>query len=646
MALSGEQRKSRNIFQRATQALRYGRDLELIEEYQVGEIKSHHGVYIMAGAAVVGDIEAPKVIVGGLVYGYIQADEVIIEDGGVVWGDIYTAAFQLEQGGKLNGWVSGWVSSPEDVPLDTSPSTNGSGDESHVYLPPELEALVPDIGLLEEEEKARSERAAIWRQLQNEAAVAIMARLELEKSFGSRVDEVAGESLSESSRLRDEVSIFREERSAMQGHIEKLEETLSDEIDKFETKSAELDAVRSLLVDKDAALNELQKVFEQQSLRTTTYETTRHNLESKLAQETEKNEELVERVANLESALQGSLQHTAEQEEALIRWQELAEVTEDKASGLEDELAALLLQVKESNQVVDLLRSQRDKLEAEWETASKDLMEVAQDRAIIKADLDNKTKRLAELEKERAKLQESLDVLQQRYESQPPEYEQMVEKVEMITANNSDLKERAQHAEREAMEYQEQWLWTKASLDTTCSDLDTVRATLKEHELHIEALEGKITEQEGVVENWKNSVGRMTNLLYEAEKKAQTLKLAAAQAKAAPVESEEKSALQSEVRQQQAQIEAYEAEVSHIHEEIERQSQILADMRATLVEREISLDKSRQTADQQAAQLEHIKRMATKRIRALEADLVSTKQKLTDLSVWLERKKRREGNNS
>jgi hypothetical protein len=138
----------------------------------------------------------------------------------------------------------------------------------------------------------------------------------------------------------------------------------------------------------------------------------------------------------------------------------------------------------------------------------------------------------------------------------------------------------------------------------------------------------------------------MTNLLYEAEKKAQTLKLAAAQAKAAPVESEEKSALQSEVRQQQAQIEAYEAEVSHIHEEIERQSQILADMRATLVEREIALNKSRQTADQQAAQLEHIKRMATKRIRALEADLVSTKQKLTDLSVWLERKKRREGNNS
>lgn len=640
MALSGEQRKSRNILQRASQVLRYGRDLELIEEYQVGEVKSHHGLYILPGAAVVGDIEAPKVIVAGLVYGYIRADEVTIEQGGKVWGDIYSAAFQLDQGGKLNGWVC----SPEEVPLDTTPSTNGLGDVRHVTLPPELEALVSSVISIEEEEKARAERVEIWRQLQNEAAVAIMARLELEKSFGSRVDEVAGESLTESSRLRDEVSIFREERSAMQGHIEKLEEQLSDQIDRFDTKSAELEAVRFLLDDKDASLKELQKVFEQQSLKTTTFETTRRNLEAKLAKETEKNEELVERVANLESALQGSLQHTAEQEEALIRWQELAEVTEEKASGLEDELAALMLQVKESNQVVDLLRSQRDKLEVEWQQANKDLMEIAQDRAFIKADLDKKTTRLAELEKERNKLHESLEVLQQRFETQPPEYEQMVEKVEMIAANNADLKDKLHQAERESQEYYEQWLWTKASLDTTCSELDLIRAMLKQHEQHIEKLEAKIIEQEGVVEDWKNSVGRMTNLLFEAQKKAQALEDAVGQAKTAHFDNEEKADLQSEVRRQQVQIEAYETEVTHIHEEIERQSKNLAEMRATLIEREIALEQSRQTAGQQAAQLEHIKRMATKRIRALESELATTKQKLTDLSVWLERRKRREEN--
>ncbi len=76
--------------------------------------------------------------------------------------------------------------------------------------------------------------------------------------------------------------------------------------------------MRSLLDDRNSALEELQAVFEQQSLKTTNYETTRQELEKRISQAIMRKEELEERNANLESALQGSLQHTAEQEEALI----------------------------------------------------------------------------------------------------------------------------------------------------------------------------------------------------------------------------------------------------------------------------------------------------------------------------------------
>jgi chromosome segregation ATPase len=550
---------------------------------------------------------------------------------------VFTAAFYLEEGGKVHGWIS----SPDETTITDTPGANGLENNDYLTLPDELEALVPDLTSLANDEEERAGRVAIWRQLQAEATVAIMARLELEKSFGSRVDEVAGESLTESSRLRDEVSIFREERSALQEQIEVLEDQLLAGAERFETKSAELAAVRSLLDDKDTALEALQAVFEQQNLKTTSHESARQDLEAKLTRKTEQNEELVERVANLESALQGSLQHTAEQEEALIRWQELAEITEAKAATLGDELEAFKLQLKESSQVVDMLRTQRDKLEKEWTKANKDLMEVAQDRAEINVQLKKKSEQLAALEKEQAKLQESFDALQARYESQPPEYERLLEKLELVTANNSDLKDKLKQAEMEAQVYHEQWLWTKASLDTTCSELDDIRQSAGEYEENLRQLQEQIREQEITVENWKNSVGRMTNLLYEAENKAKELEKAADQVRIDAVGDEQKERLEGEIRKQQLQIEAYEAEVTYIHEEIEKQSRHLAEMQATLIEREISLNKSQETAERQAVQLEHVKRMAGKRIRGLEAELAQTQQKLKDLSVWLERRQRR-----
>jgi chromosome segregation ATPase len=278
-------------------------------------------------------------------------------------------------------------------------------------------------------------------------------------------------------------------------------------------------------------------------------------------------------------------------------------------------------------------------LEKEWEKANAELLQVVQDRALLEAKVDKQTEQLELLENEQAFIDE-------RHRSQPPEYDQMLEKLELVSANNDDLKTRLQQAERETQEYLEQWLWTKASLDTTCSELDVLRESVGQSDEKIRQMQEKIAEQEAKVENWKNSVGRMTNLLYEAEEKAKTLEKAFEEVKEKAADSEEKNILQGQVRMQQAQIEAYEAEVNHIQDEIERQSQNLAEMRATLIEREISLNQTKETADRQGAELEHIKRMASKRIRSLEAELAETKHKLKDLSVWLERRNRREEGSS
>ncbi|NIV97076.1 hypothetical protein GWN42_30885, partial [candidate division KSB1 bacterium] len=234
--------------------------------------------------------------------------------------------------------------------------------------------------------------------------------------------------------------------------------------------------------------------------------------------------------------------------EALIRWQELAEVTEEKAAGLEDELAALSLQLKESNQVVEMVRAQRDKLETEWEKTNRELMEMAQEKALLQADLNNKTQQLSALEVEREQLQGSFNALQRRIETQPPEYEQLAEKMELVSANNADLKTRLKQAEKEAQDYHEQWLWTKASLDTTSSELDLLRETADKYDDQIKQLQDKIAEQERTVENWKNSVGRMTNLLYEAEAKAKELEKIAEAARKEAADSEEKEILQGQIR--------------------------------------------------------------------------------------------------
>jgi len=71
-----------------------------------GHIHSQAQVLVARDGAVVGDVDAREVIVGGVVQGSIRADErVEVQAGAAVEGDITTRRILVAEGATLNGLV-------------------------------------------------------------------------------------------------------------------------------------------------------------------------------------------------------------------------------------------------------------------------------------------------------------------------------------------------------------------------------------------------------------------------------------------------------------------------------------------------------------------------------------------------------------
>src|SRR5687768_1638698 len=97
-------RNNRGLLRRAGAALRGQRGWLHVEDYHVGDL--HRETPVRVSGTVAGNILAPKVVVAGLLYGVVAALEVIIEEQGQVWGDVYAHSIRLEGGGKVHGWIS------------------------------------------------------------------------------------------------------------------------------------------------------------------------------------------------------------------------------------------------------------------------------------------------------------------------------------------------------------------------------------------------------------------------------------------------------------------------------------------------------------------------------------------------------------
>ncbi|HEX6383849.1 MAG TPA: polymer-forming cytoskeletal protein [Anaerolineae bacterium] len=548
--------------------LRWGQQWLEISGYRVGDVHSEQPVALAPGATLVGNVFAPRVMVAGLLCGAVVTRELRVQEEGQVWGDAFAVSLRIEPGGRIQGWVSSIDEHSYDSLFAEGVLPDSASSPDHFQLPGEIleGSLLPrsDIQL------------ELLHHLQAETAAALAARLELEQSFEKRLSEVAGEAASRVTSLSDQLNSARAELGALKEEIAESQENLRQRNAQIERQTNELTVARGLLTKQNRELESLRQAHKTLELELEQLHGAKAEVDTHLRDRLREIETLSDRVHSLETALQASLQHSAEQEESLIRWQELAEDTEHRAQSLEKELNAANMRVQESSKVIDMLREQRRQAEKEWE------------------------KVMAELESLRG------------HETRPPAAEDggtlneaLAEATDKVASLESELAEAEQ-------EHLEQLLWYKASLETTRVELEQTRQLAIQQQSHLARLQNDLEARQALLEKWKAAMERVRAVQDEREQRLHALQQQLEQ---------EKKARQDLERHTKFQLEAGEAEIGQYIQATEAQGKQLAELRATLVERELQLKQARALVERQAQFIQQMKEATSKRIDRLEAQL-------------------------
>lgn len=566
---------------------------QTITDYHLEDIRTDEPIYIAPGAIVAGDVYAPRVVVAGLVCGFVVSLAVELEAGAEIWGDVYTSQLRLDTAAQLNGWVSTlnkeeyralrqsdaeltlWIANRSDAALNTLP------DELHQNVQDTIAAMPPG-------------RVNVLRRMQLEMGTALMARLEMEQAFEERVQEIAGESLNQTSRLQEQIATLTANQTARMEQINELQTRLQNRETELATEKQKLIEAQALIDQQVGRLEEFEtktQMQEQDILHLRQEITT---LEETLTQMRLQADEAQERTNNLEIALQSSLQRSADLDEALLRWQELAETNEEKARELELQTETAVRQAQEQTNSLALIRDQRDRFEREWEDAQ-DEIEALQ-------------KQVAELTTAVAG-QESLTTQIEALQTQLKRKEQDLNltKQAMVdgTAALAQSKRQIESLEKEREEARKQLQAGQKRLEQLTKELDTAVSRLQQSEKQ----------------------GRELQL---ALRQAQQSKVAPAELKQIQTELAETQAshkqLKDELRTTRHQLDAHEADIEHYQQQLSGQGQQLAELRMELVDKQIYLDKVLAAARKQAGELSQIKKMAGQRIRQLEQELASKRE--------------------
>ena len=162
-------------------------EIYVVNYYHTGDINVQIPVYLAPTASVVGNITAPRVIIAGKLFGVIASDDVLVAQGGHVWGDIYTSEFVVEPEGKSFGWI---------ITLDKGTvELLRSGDLKRSDLPqagryPVYSEFQKEQGIEENQQPIHLEHQRfIYHHFQAELAAAQMARIEIELTFEDRLAE-------------------------------------------------------------------------------------------------------------------------------------------------------------------------------------------------------------------------------------------------------------------------------------------------------------------------------------------------------------------------------------------------------------------------------------------------------------------------
>ncbi|MCA9996914.1 MAG: polymer-forming cytoskeletal protein, partial [Anaerolineales bacterium] len=512
-----------------------------ISGYHAGDIQSEEPVLIKEGATVVGNVFAPQAVVEGLLNGSLIARKTAVSANGQIWGDIYTLSLDMAPGSKVQGWIT-------TLDEDSYPKLHKNGtipEDSAVFLP-----TTDHDGSLEVGSRPSStSQIYALRYLQAEAATAMAARSELEQAFEKRLMEVAGESSAKIHSLHEDLDAARAELNEMRLQLGEAQEGVRSRENRLKRQANELSTTRVLLTERNRELNEQRKTAADQEKLNTALQAAKTRLEQTVLAAQEQLEKTNGRLHSLETAFQANLQHSAEQEESLLRWQELAEVTQKRVAELEGELDGLRLQVVQSNQINEMLREQRHQLEEEWQNALDELETLKEQTAVaapppspedstqllwhktnlraLQQELEQ-TRHIAYThEKELTELQTVLlanqsqteaerDQLEADLERQKKQWEQQLQQVrerndvekQILQASIHDMEARLSQSERQLDTYYDQ-------VRNQGHQLAESRATLVEKDIALDALQQKITQQSQAQELLKQ---RASNYIVDLQK--------------------------------------------------------------------------------------------------------------------------------
>ncbi len=633
-----------------------------ISDYYVGDINSEKPIAILAGATVVGNIFAPKVRVNGLLYGTAVSHKIIVESEGMVWSNVYSISLQVDAGGTIQGFISNIDENTFDLLCSLGNSSDlpsisfGKNAPDGAPAPPtpdQLDALI---------------------RLQAEAGAALAARAELEHSFDTRLTEIVGATSARATALDKEVGAIRENLMAVSQQLGESQALSKTQAEQIERSNHELNLTRDLLQGKTGEWEELTAVYEQKSASHEQLQAKKAELDVTLHEKAVEVDELTERTTSLETALQSSLQHSSEQEDALMRWQELSESRQERVDKLETELDTVSFKLEESRRLVDMLRSQRKEAEDSWEKSEDELKKTAvllaaltlehkktkKEAAKISAQLteninrvDPLVQQVATLQKERDMLKSSLQesshmiqTLHQNKQSLKHELEETSKSLEQNTialekftekqteqlsaqtavimdeANKtiSSIKQKLEESEQMITIQKEQLAWHKLSLNSVQTDLKQARQTIEE----LEETAVVHAKDDSKISELQQEIKQHTKGLANSEQQFAALQAELdAKQKEVAILKENKENL----RRARLQLKANENEIEKYIAEANQQGQHLADIQSTLIEREIQLQQMTETAHKQAAFIKKMKQITMERIQKLQQQVKEARGK-------------------
>ncbi len=579
--------------------------------YLVEGLTTDKPVIVHMGATVVGHMVAPKVIVKGTVSGSAYCHSLEVTESGHILGDVYAVSLHVHPGGK----VQGWVSSIDEADLARYRATGTLIDEHRLNTQADALADKLDTGFLTHNESQMES----LHLLQTELAAALTARYETEQDFEKRLTEMAGEAYGKISALTEQLTAVRSELTTQKRGLDASQETIRQQKTQIERQSNELTIARELMTDQNQELGELRDLYNELRQKHTVLTTEKAEVDVALESLTKENESYVQRLESLETVHRHNLQYQADQEDSLLRWQELAEVKEKRAAELETQLQKMQFQLEESATTINLLREQRHDLDEELEKALDELrgLQESKTRPLVDAAvLAELTSRITQLETELADVEQ---------------------------------------------EYLEQLIWYKASLESTRSELEAARETAVTQTTQIERLQTEIEEsqaalaqQQAELTTWRDRLAKQEKVAADQQATIARLQTEVAQMgeqeavkwQTAVAEKEttwrqqtdelqhtigllkaDKKNMQATLRESQMQLQATEAEVNRYLQETRAQGERLAEIHARLVEREVQLKQlggqykqAREMIEKQNQAIKQMKEMASEKIRALQTE--------------------------